>query len=894
MEADQKTQQAGDDLIITLFLAALTRPPEEREQFVREACESDPVLLANVLKRIEWEERMKGFLMTPVLTRERIDRPFAPGESVLRGRYRVLRIAGEGGMAVVYEAMDEKLDCHVALKCPRFEFRKRLAVEARKSLQVNHPNVCRVYGIHTEETHTGDIDFLSMEFIEGETLAARLNERPSRWLSTPDGLDITRQICAGLRAVHAAGIVHRDLKAGNVMLAKSRQGSVRAVIMDFGIAQDGDVFHSEMRGTPAYLAPELWMGRQATVQSDIYALGVLLHEMAFGKPPFSDDADWRRRLHEAPRVSDIGEPQRTALSRCLEPDPSNRFQSVEQFEAVMFRASRRKFFYAAAGVGACALAGVTLREMLWPASPVRLAVLPAIYGSASRGEAAPLVNGFLHDVSYRFKTLRHTRRPLTVYSVSQTSLVGLERATATGALAPTHAITIEVQGEAGRPTVSAALMETSGGTAVRRWRGMPDASLAEQLFAMQSKMVAETIAQLKLRGDASSPALPSAAYADYVQGMHFARVDYQNAYRAVPFFERVIQAAPQSALGYAGLAEAHFGTLYETGERALHGKAMTLLAKAEQLEPDSAHVHLVRGRLNHFMTLYERALADFQRAYELDRGDPQAALGIAWALAYIGRNQEADVAFQAAMAVQPLYFKPHLDAGVFYWEAGNAAAAERHWLESNRLDPKHTRAKLNLAILYLEADRLAESESLIRESLALRRTLPALELLGDLQDRQGKYVEAIATYEEALRTPPPEYKTWGALAAVLRKAGREAEALDRFRYGLADAEGRLTATPRDPDVLSWCAFYSAMLGDAVHARLRASEALAVAPAPIRRVRKRIILTYDLLRDWNEALRWMEDAPPQLLREIARSPSLSAELREDRRFAELVRRSKGRP
>jgi hypothetical protein len=168
-----------------------------------------------------------GFLLKPVLARERTDSPFAVGE-ILLGRFRVLRVTGEGGMAVVYEAFDEKVEHRIALKCPRLEFRNRLSPEAAKSLRVNDANVCRVFEVHTAETDTGDIDFLTMEFLEGETLAARLTHAPRRWLETPEGKEIAHQICAGLQAAHAAGVVHRDLKPGNVMLSTAAEGRPRA------------------------------------------------------------------------------------------------------------------------------------------------------------------------------------------------------------------------------------------------------------------------------------------------------------------------------------------------------------------------------------------------------------------------------------------------------------------------------------------------------------------------------------------------------------------------------------------------------------------------------------------------------------------------------------------
>ena len=292
-------QQVSDELIITLFAAAMSRPVTEREPFLREACAGNFALLEDVRHRVEMEARMGGFLLDPVVSRDRMDRPFAPGD-IVAGNFEILREAGEGGMGVVYEAQHMKLNKRIALKCPRFEFRRRLSPEALHSLQVTHPNVCRVYEMHTAQTDSGDVDFLTMEYLEGETLAARLSQAPRRWLETKEGTELARQICAGLQAIHSQGVIHRDLKSSNVMLTVDHAGLPRAVIMDFGIAQTPDVFLSEERGTPDYLAPEIWKAQPATEQSDIYALGVLLYEMACGRRPWKEDTGWNERLHTRP------------------------------------------------------------------------------------------------------------------------------------------------------------------------------------------------------------------------------------------------------------------------------------------------------------------------------------------------------------------------------------------------------------------------------------------------------------------------------------------------------------------------------------------------------------------------------------------------------------------
>lgn len=163
-----------DELVMTLLETALQRPSEEREAFLRSVCGSNPALYEEVRNRIEWEDRMGPFLREPlVVPRETSHQVFELGER-LGGRFRILREVGHGGMGVVYEAFDEKLDRRIALKCPRLGFGSRLPPEARAAREVSHFNVCKLDDLHTAQTPFGDVDFLTMEFVEGETLADRV------------------------------------------------------------------------------------------------------------------------------------------------------------------------------------------------------------------------------------------------------------------------------------------------------------------------------------------------------------------------------------------------------------------------------------------------------------------------------------------------------------------------------------------------------------------------------------------------------------------------------------------------------------------------------------------------------------------------------------------------
>src|SRR4051794_13672288 len=222
-----------DQRMMSLLAAALKRPASERDSFLQHECGDDLDLLQEVTEAIDWEERMGSFLREPLVACPEMDRPFQPGE-VVAGRFEIVREVGEGGMGVVYEAFDRKRSQRICVKTAKLGFRRVLSPELEGALKVRHPNICVVNEIHTAHTPGGDVDFLTMEFVEGETLASHLASHGK--LSPVDALTVARQLCSAVAEAHRSGIIHRDLKSGNVMLCRSADGSLRAVITDFGLA----------------------------------------------------------------------------------------------------------------------------------------------------------------------------------------------------------------------------------------------------------------------------------------------------------------------------------------------------------------------------------------------------------------------------------------------------------------------------------------------------------------------------------------------------------------------------------------------------------------------------------------------------------------------------------
>jgi len=266
-------------------------------------------------------------------------RPSAATLASLQQRYDILGEAGAGSMGQVYKARDRETGETLALKLLKPEIAsdqammERFKNELLFARKITHKHVCRVY----EFNRLGGIVYTSMEFVEGESLRSVLNRFGG--LPVRKGIDLALQICAGLKEAHAQGIVHRDLKPENIMI--DTQGNVK--IMDFGIARSMEALTrltGAMAGTPAYMAPEQVGGKAVDYRTDVYAVGLLLYEIFTGKPAFQADntvAVALKQMRESPTPPceiepSIPVPLERIILRCLEKEPSRRFQSVAQLE----------------------------------------------------------------------------------------------------------------------------------------------------------------------------------------------------------------------------------------------------------------------------------------------------------------------------------------------------------------------------------------------------------------------------------------------------------------------------------------------------------------------------------------------------------------------------------
>jgi serine/threonine protein kinase/tetratricopeptide (TPR) repeat protein len=345
------------DKVKELYESALECSPTQRADFLQRIS-ADELVRQEVQRLLAGHEEATSFLSVPPyanypLVTNQPETRFARGE-VLAGRFRIARFIAAGGMGEVYEAEDQELKETLAIKTIRSEILQqsnsleRFKREVRLARKVTHPNICRVYDLFRHERVQGEersvIVFVSMELLRGETLSQRI--RRTGPMAPDEALPLIYQIASGLEAAHRAGVVHRDFKPGNVILVPDGGTSqIRTVITDFGLAvRIGiDISRSSeltaahgVIGTPAYMAPEQFEGREVTKLTDIYALGLLIQEMVTGVRPFSGDSSLSSSgstlsgqivptKRSSTHLSGVWE---TTINRCLQRDPASRFSSA--------------------------------------------------------------------------------------------------------------------------------------------------------------------------------------------------------------------------------------------------------------------------------------------------------------------------------------------------------------------------------------------------------------------------------------------------------------------------------------------------------------------------------------------------------------------------------------
>ena len=848
-----------DELVMNLVEMALAHPAGERKSYLETACEGDSELFEAVWKYVQAEEAMGGFLRAPLIPVLEIEDPFEPGQ-LLDGRFRIVREVARGGMGIVYEALDERLDRRIALKCAMTGFRKRLPPEVRNASEISHPNICKIFEIHTASTRHGEIDFLTMEFVDGETLAAKTKGGP---LPEKDALAIARQICAGLAEAHRKHVVHGDLKSGNVIVTAEESGTPRAVITDFGLAYRPESAQAvAVGGTPDYMAPELWKGAKPSTATDLYALGVLLREIVYGRGEAGASVG-RRAKWDA------------VIRRCVEPDPARRFASTSEVAAALAPRTRRWALTAAAAALLATFSGVAAyRVATTPPETVRLAVLP--FDQAA--ETSRILGAIQGSARTSFQVI-----PLA--EVRRAGAADAERARIL--LSATHVLQVDAHPRDGKIALHALVTDTRAQVNTREWTATYAHDEARFIPTALAGVVTGTFHLPPLLARAE---VNSAARQDYLSGLAYLR-KHSTVEAAFPPLERALAADPDSALTHAAMAEAYYWRGRGRNEPSWTARSREELLQADRRNPDLPEVLAIGGLLLVGGGRLEQAQAAYLRAIELNaqNGDLHRRLGMSYVAS--GDDAKALAAFRRAVALEPGYYRNHVELGAYHSRKAAYQEALIHFAKAAELEPLEVSGHFAMATAYASLGRFADAEKAVRTAIDIQETPAALNNLGYYLTIQGRDQEALPYFNRALRWWPERYLLWLNLGDVYRRLHLLTDSRRSYKRMRELADAEVTRNPRDAYVRACLALASAWLEDRSRAVSETAQALQLAPkdADVLRI---AATTYEALGMREEALEVAAAAPAEVRGELNRSPDL-AELRRDSRFQMLMGPSQSR-
>ncbi len=809
---------------------ALERPAEEREAFLRAQCGGDHALLeeaTSLLAKVGSEDALlpqdgRG-LVGSLLAADRATVGLAPG--VVFGHYRIERLLGVGGMGEVYLARDDRLQRKVALKllsgCLDLDPRmvERFRKEALAASALRHPHIPVVFEAGVQDGR----HFIAAEYIEGETLSQRLRRGPP--LDWRAAAGIAETVARALAAAHASGIVHRDVKPGNILL----DALGRPHLVDFGIAKAiraptdaGDsgsalTVAGAQLGTPGYMAPEQFFGEDVGPTADVWSLAAVLYEMVTGKPPAAGTQATRARRGVPVQLGAV-------LEQALREDPRKRFPDAGALADALAAATRcvwcarlsayRGWLLALAA--AMAAAGVLLSGSLWriagPPGPPSLAVLPFENLSADRSDdyfALGIEDEMLTRLA-RVSGLRVLDRHASERAVKS----GVNLSRLADQLGVGHVLEGSVQRQDGRVLVHVRLIDAA--TQAQQWAERYERD-ARDVFSIERDVAEGVAAQLSAQvravervavaiADTASPEAHEAA----LRGRYLYRKgDAESLKQAVALLEQAVRLDPRYAQAFADLAMArHNLDDFTPDDRPDNrARARTAAQRALALAPDLTDGHVALGWMFELWDWdLDGARREFEAADALAPNSPRAINGLAVLTMNLGEFVRARGLFEHARKLDPLSGTTSINMANLTLAMGELEATEGLAREALRLEPGLANCHANLARIALQRGRLSEAASEARlEPAADWRDY----LLAAVDQRQLQRAEADASmrrFEQGYAVESPflvaalharrgeidQTLAWLERAARLRDAGT-IELLVAPEFGFLHSDPRFQA-----------------------------------------------------------------------------------------------------
>jgi eukaryotic-like serine/threonine-protein kinase len=801
----------------SVFLDALDLPEHERAAFVARTCAADPRLKQEVESLLRSDEVAGGFCEIPAASLLATDADstdiaspqLEPGAQL--GPYEILEFVAAGGMGEVYRARHTVLSREVAIKIVGRHIaddpaRRRLLREARHAATLAHPNICTIY----EVGDSGTGPFVVMQYIAGRPLGALVRERRP---AVQDALSYGVQIADALGHAHRHGIVHRDLKASNVVVTDDG----RAIVLDFGLAKRVETDTAESRdttltapdtlaGTLSYMAPEVLLGRPADVRSDIWSLGVVLYELVTGALPFRGQTQYETSsaiLGDSPRPMSGRIPLllRLVIERCLMKDPDRRYQSADDAKAMLeairrrrawplvgplLVSARRRTLYVlssgAVGIAAVAYAGPRLYRRFAQASAIHvstLAVLP-LENATGRSDADYYADGMTGDFIAQLGTVGDVR------IISKLSAARAARSETTiQGIAKKLGADVLIQGSLRRATdrVAVDLRLVQPATGAVLWSDHYERP-AGDVLALEADVVKTLAAviRLNIRPEsreqlATVRAVSPEVYEEYLKGRYeWNSRTSSSLQRAIDHFARAIALDPSYAPAHAALADCfnQLGTVMvgSGSPTEFRPRAAAEAIKALQLDPRSAEAHAALGYARHYDWQWAEAEKEFRRAVELN---PSYALVRIWYANLLMSRRRMDEAMRQVMIARDLDpFSLIVNTNVAWVLdfAGRPAEAVEQLTRTLELDSEYVQARWRLADALLETKRFDEAIAQGQRALVeSHRSAPALAHLAGLYANAGAEGKAESLFRELRARTRTEYVSPAAIGGVFLSLG---------------------------------------------------------------------------------------------------------------------------
>jgi eukaryotic-like serine/threonine-protein kinase len=738
----------------------------------------------------------------------------APGSTL--GRFRIVERLGEGGMGSVFRATDPRLERDVALKvlhpdpdAARGEDRRRqLRLEARALSRLLHPNIATLFDLDSDD----GVDYLVLEYVPGHTLAKLLESGP---LPEARARAIALEVAEALEAAHEQGVVHRDLKPGNVIL--NPRG--RAKVLDFGLArfQGGSSATltsarsaepmGHVSGTLPYMSPEQIRGERTDARSDVWAMGVMMHEMCAGSRPFAG-SDWSQLLYKIvnepatalrelrPQVS---ESYAAIVARCLEKDAARRFADA----AAVRRALRGDDSAGSIAVPAPNAVPAPPVQVELEVSSVRrissLAVLPLANRSGDPAQEF-FVDGMTDALIADLAQIAALR------VISRTSAMRFK-----GSDRPLPEIARElrvdgvVEGSAllagGRVRITVQLIEAASDRSL--WARSYERELTD-ILTLQSE-VARAIAdevrvqvtpEERTRLQPKGPVNP-AAHVAYLQGRFlWNRWNTESFQQSLVRYREALAADPGYALAWAGLADS-YATLGNTNAMPpaeAYAQAREAAERGLALDPTLAELHASLAYVHRFHDWdWARAERGFLRALDLNPGYATGRRWYAQFLSGLGRHAESIAEAERALEQDPLSLVIHTAVGDVLFFARRYERAVSYYRRCLELDPTFGPAHTDMA---RALEHLGRHDEAIREFLVGVGHKPGGDPpvspgLATLLAAAGRREEASVMVAQLIERARSAYVSHYGIASALAVAGENGRALDWLERAYEQRDGTL-------------------------------------------------------------------------------------------------------